>query len=86
MDTHAVDLDAYDLSKLAVLRVDGGPMSQPSGWDAPKGGHHRKGTLSFAPTTADGRPFIDKTARSVELIIRDVAGVPERTFRWDLLS
>ena len=86
MDTHAVDLDAYDLSTLAVLRVDGGREAQPDGWDAPKGGHHRKGNLSFATTTADGKPLINQTTRSVELIIRDVAGVSERRFRWDLSS
>jgi hypothetical protein len=86
MDTHLVDLDGYDLTKLAVLRVDGRPVVQPGAWDAPKGGHHRKGALSFATTAADGKPFIDKTTRSVELIIRDVAGVPERNFRWELSS
>lgn len=83
MDTHAVDLDGYDLAQLAVLRVDGREV-QPSGWDAPKGGHHRRGTLTFPATATDGSPLIAPGMRTVELVIRDVAGVPERVFRWTL--
>ena len=81
MDTHAVDLDGFDLKQLAVLRLDGREV-QPSGWDAPKGGHHRSGTLSFPATGSDGRPLITANTRTVELVIRDVAGVPERVFVW----
>ena len=82
MDTHPVDLDEYDLRQLAVLRVDGGAAIQPIGWDAPKGGHHRKGALTFPSATSDGRALLGPETRTVELIIRDVAGVPERTFQW----
>jgi hypothetical protein len=82
MDTHAVDLDGYDLGQLAVLRVDDGDAIQPSGWEAPKGGHHRKGTLTFPSATSDGRDVLGAETGTVELIIRDVAGVPERSFRW----
>ena len=79
MDTHSVDLDSLDLARLATLKTPAGELS-PSGWDAPKGGHHRAGTLTFAATTADGRPTIG--AGPIELLIRDVAGVPERSFQW----
>lgn len=81
MDTHAVDLDGYDLAQLAVLRVDGGPDLAPVRWDAPAGGHHREGTLTF-PTEQGGKPVIDAQTRMIELIVRDVAGVPERVFTW----
>jgi hypothetical protein len=81
MDTHAVELDGYDLTQLAVLRVDGREV-QPASWDAPTGGHHRQGTLRFSVTAADGTPLIGAETRAVELIIRDVAGVSERVFRW----
>jgi hypothetical protein len=84
MDTHAVDLDGYDLTQLAVLRIDGGREVQPAGWDAPKGGHHREGTLTFPTTAADGSPLIAPGTRTIELVIRDVAGVSERVFRWTL--
>lgn len=81
MDTHAVDLDGYDLAQLAVLRVDGGPDLAPVRWDAPAGGHHREGTLAF-PTEQGGKPVIGAQTRTIELVIRDVAGVPERVFTW----
>ena len=82
MNTHAVDLDGYDLKQLATLRIDGGPQMQPTSWEAPKGGHHRSGTLTFPMTTANGAPLIAPGTHTVELVIRDVAGVPERVFAW----
>jgi hypothetical protein len=82
MNTHAVELDGYDLKQLAVLRIDGGREVQPSSWDAPKGGHHRSGTLTFPATDADGKPLIASGTRTIELIIRNVAGVPERVLAW----
>lgn len=78
MDTHSVDLDRIDLADRALLRVDGETEVRPLGWDAPKGGHHREGTLTFPSETAG----IGPGTRTVELVIRDVAGVPERIFRW----
>lgn len=79
MDTHSVDLDAYDLAKLAVLRNDRGDTVQPASWEAPRGGHHRKGVLVFTvPTT------FTRGAGFLELVLRDVGGVPAREFRWEL--
>jgi hypothetical protein len=82
MNTHAVDLDDYDLKQLAVLRIDGGQEIRPISWEAPKGGHHRSGTLTFPATDADGRPLIASSTRTIELVIRNVADVPERVFSW----
>lgn len=82
LDTHAIDLDGYDLRQLAVLRTEDGREVQPLTWDAPKGGHHREGTLVFPATAPDGTPLIVPTTRTIELIMRDIAGVPERSFRW----
>ena len=84
MDTHSVDLDGYDLKKLAVLRNDGGEEVRPSAWDAPKGGHHREGTLTFPERIPDGSRVIGPDTRRIRLVIRDVAGVPERSFEWKL--
>ena len=84
MDTHSVDLDGYDLAQLAMLRTDDGHEVQPTAWEAPKGGHHRSGTLTFPTTTEDGRAVIGPETRAIELVIRDVAGVPERVLRWTL--
>lgn len=84
MDTHSIDLDRYDLATLATLKTGAGLELQPIAWDAPKGGHHRGGTLVFPATPADGGVSIDADALTMTLVIRDVAGVPERIFQWTL--
>jgi len=77
MNTHTVDLDEYDLLKLALLRNDKGKVFKPKAWESPQGGgHHRSGVLVF--------PKLDPGSRSLELIIRDVAGIKERAFRWEV--
>lgn len=80
MNTHSVDLDQYDLGKLAVLRDDTGNEYHSSSWDSALGGHHRRGTLAF--------PLPDSlsqgTAKYVELVIRDVADIEERVLKWEL--
>ena len=83
MNTHSVDLDDIDLSKLAILRNDKGQEFAPAAWDSAPGGHHRRGTLLF-PLTANGKSVIEKDTKYVELVICDVAGVPERVIHWDL--
>ena len=84
MDTHSVNLDTYDLLQLAVLRTDQGLEVHPIAWDAPPGGHHREGLLTFPATLEDGNPVIGSQTADFELVIRDIAGVPERTARWAL--
>jgi hypothetical protein len=84
LDTHAVNLDAYDLVKLAVLRTDQAGDVLPIGWDAPAGGHHRQGTLTFPLTRADGSPTLPAETRQIELSIREVGGVPETVLTWTL--
>ena len=84
MDTHAVDLDGYDLRQLAVLHLEQGQQIKPINWNAPLGGHHRSGMLSFPATLPDGTPVIGPDARTLKLIIHDIGGIPERTFTWTL--
>jgi len=79
MDTHSGSLD-YNLKDLAVLRDSSGQEYKPDTWDAPSGGHHVSGTLTF-PVTASFNPA---TLKYIELTINDVAGVAERSFRWQL--
>ncbi len=86
MDTHSVDLDRYRMEALSVLRDDRGRTLHPLGWASPSGGgHHRAGVLLFPAVDPSGKPFITKESRYLELIIRNVAGVKERTFRWNLV-
>ncbi|MBE0607853.1 MAG: hypothetical protein IH609_00595 [Dehalococcoidia bacterium] len=80
MDTHSVDLDGFDLVKLALLRTDLGVEVVPVEWDAGPGGHHREGKLSF-PAAVDGRPLLGESVRGFTVIVRDIA-VPERSFQW----
>lgn len=76
MNTHSVDL-SDDMTKIAVLRDDTGKEYAPLAWEGGgPGGHHREGILKFAPLT--NKP------KYVELVIKGLAKVPERVFRWDL--
>ena len=84
MDTHSVSLDDYNLGELAVLRVDGSREVLPTAWEAPPGGHHRSGRLDFPARDAAGQEAIGAGTHTVELLVRDVAGVKERRFRWEL--
>ncbi|HET8568636.1 MAG TPA: hypothetical protein VFM93_06595 [Candidatus Limnocylindria bacterium] len=77
LDTHSVDLDGFDLAASARLRIDGGAWVAPSAWDAPTGGHHRSGTLTFAALAVGAVG----AARTIELEIRDVAA-ESRLLRW----
>ena len=86
LDTHAVNLDGYDLAQLAVLSTDQGVEVVPSSWDAPAGGHHRQGTLSFPSTTADGSPLMTPETKVLRLSIREVGGISETVLQWTLSS
>lgn len=80
LDTHSVDLDVYDLSNLATLRDSHGRQFKATSWQAPKGGHHRSGTLGFK----SDQYLLQQDTTYIELLIKDVAKVPERVLRWEL--
>lgn len=82
MDTHAVNLDNYDLAKMAVLRGSQGRQVMPTSWAAPPGGHHRSGTLIFPVKDSSDQPLIEEATQSVELSINNVGGVSSRRFEW----
>jgi hypothetical protein len=73
MNTHSVDL-GFDLASMAVLKTDTGTEIAPSAYQGGSG-HHVRGRLSFPEAPADG-------ARTLTLVIRNAAGVAERTFTW----
>ena len=76
MNTHSGDL-SQDLVSVSTLKDDNGREYRPVDWQgAPPGGHHRTGVLEF--------PTLNENTKSVTLVIRDVANVPERVFKWDL--
>ena len=75
LDTHSVNLDGYDLKALSVLQDDAGKTYQPTGVENKGSGHHREVTVSFPKATPE--------IKWLELVIKDIAGAKERTFRWD---
>ncbi len=76
MNTHSGDL-SQDLVSVSTLKDDNGREYRPVDWQgAPPGGHHRTGVLEF--------PALNGNTKSVTLVIRDVANVPERIFKWNL--
>jgi len=76
LDTHSVNLDSYDLKTITVLRDDIGTVYLPTGVENKGSGHHRQVMVTF--------PKVSTEAKRLELVIKDIAGVKERTFRWDL--
>ena len=76
LDTHSVNLAAYDLKKIAVLRDDTGKTYVAAAIENKGGGHHREALVTFSK--------LSPGAKRIELIVKDVAGVKERTFLWNL--
>jgi len=74
LDTHSVNLDAYDLKNVAVLRDDLGNNYLPTAVENKGSGHHREATVVF--------PKVSSAAKRIEVVIKDVGGVKTRTFQW----
>lgn len=74
--THSGSLDD-DPMQVAVLVDDEGREYKPIRWEGPgPGGHHREGILVFNA--------IEPLPEYIDLTIRNVGSVAERTFRWDI--
>ena len=75
LDTHSVNLDAYDLTVLTVLRDEAGREYQSIRVENKGSGHHRQIVLVFPKPSGE--------VKKLEFVIKDLAGVKERLFRWD---
>lgn len=74
LDTHSGILDT-DLVAVSELLDDQGKSYKPISWEGDSlGGHHRKGILKFKPVLPKPKP--------IELRIKNVGGIPERSFKW----
>lgn len=74
LNTHSIELD-QDMTKVALLEDDQGNVYLPTAWEgAPPGGHHREGTLIFAP--------IKPKPKTITLVLKDIGGVSERILSW----
>lgn len=78
LDTHSVDLDPYKWERIVSLRDETGKEYGAPVIESSEGsGHHRAGILRFKEVD------ISK-ATALELVIKDVAGVKERVFKFKL--
>jgi len=76
LDTHSVNLDGYKFEEIVLLRDDSGKTySLEAVEKASGGGHHREAVLRFAKVAPE--------AKMIELVLKDVAGIKERTFHWN---
>lgn len=82
LDSNSINLEDIDLRTMAVMRTDDGMLVKANGWDAPKDPRHRSGKLSFPVFTSEGTAVISPKTRIAEVVIRDLAGIPERAFKW----
>jgi hypothetical protein len=76
LDTHSVNLDGYDLKAITLLRDETGKSYLPTKVENKGSGHHREVTVIF--------PKLSSQAKRLEIVIKDVGGMKERTFNWDL--
>jgi len=77
LDTHSVNLDGYRFEEVVQLRDGKGGELVPTAVENPQGsGHHRSATVRFA--------WPEPKSKSLELVVKGVAGVPERLFQWTL--
>ncbi|OGI82307.1 hypothetical protein A3I95_02830 [Candidatus Nomurabacteria bacterium RIFCSPLOWO2_02_FULL_44_12] len=75
MNTHSVELN-QDMTKIVVLLDDQGKEYKPLRWEgAEAGGHHREGILIWG--------VIVPMPKSVEIRIKDIGEIPERSFKWN---
>ncbi|MEK7873974.1 MAG: hypothetical protein AAB502_08990 [Chloroflexota bacterium] len=86
LDTHSADLDAIDLAGSASLRDDRGRSVAAMRWEAPRGGHHVQGVLTFPGALPDGAALHGPFTRSLALVVTNVGDVPERRLTWDLAA
>lgn len=75
LDTHSGNLDGYRFEEIVRLRDGRGGELAPAAVEGAKGsGHHREATVRFV--------WPEPKPKTLELLVKGVAGVPERVFRW----
>ena len=75
LNTDSADLSKYDLGRISVLHDLSGGEYQPEAWRPLNvSNDHREGLLTFRK--------VDLGGEGVELVVRGVGGVAERSYRW----
>lgn len=75
LDTHTVNLDTFNFSEGVILRDDMGKTYKPTSVEPTGSGHHRSGVLRF---------INPGKVKFIELVVKDLAGVEETVFKWQL--
>ena len=76
LDTHSVGLDGIAFDKIVALRSPDGADIAPTAVEQATGsGHHREATLVFPPPAQAG---------PLKIVIKNVGGVAERSFVWEM--
>jgi hypothetical protein len=76
LDTHSVALDGVAFDRAVTLRNrDGRELAPVAVKELSGGGHHRQAEAVF--------PSIEG-ATQVRIVVRDIGGIPERVFAWDV--
>ena len=83
LDTHSVNLDQYDLKQLATLRNDLGVAVKPLTFEKKGSGHHIQNILAFPAKDEAGKSVAGDGVTSLELVLFDIADVPQRVLRWE---
>ncbi|MBL1197486.1 MAG: hypothetical protein HND51_24360, partial [Chloroflexi bacterium] len=69
LNTHSVEL-SMNLAALATLTSDSGLELPAASWDAPLGGHHTAGTLTFETGSAESAAL--EQATEIKLVIQNL--------------
>lgn len=75
LDTHTVNLDAFNFEKNIILKDDKGKTYKPSSTETSGSGHHREAEVKFKDP---GK------VKSLELLVKDVGGVKETVLKWEI--
>ena len=76
LDTHSVALDGIKFEEAVTLRASDGTEIAPTGVEQASGsGHHREAVVVFATPSGAG---------ALNIIVKNVGGVAERSFTWEL--
>jgi len=86
MDAHSIVLSRHPLENLSTLANDQGAKVRASKWEIAGSTDHRvSGTIYFPAQDANGNPMLAPGVTKISLAIRDLGGIPERGFYWNLL-
>lgn len=83
INTHSVNLDQYDFHKLTSLSIDDKTFHDEFVFEKEGIGHHITYNIKV-PKIIDGNKIITKESKNLILYLKDIDGIPLRTYEWDL--